>query len=55
VPRCKIAYDEQYAKLSIGTVLTTLMPYVIDVDRVRIVDYLSGDDEYKRTWLSHRR
>ena len=52
----KIAYDEQYAKLSIGTVLTAkLMQHVIDVDRVTIVDYLSGDDDYKRTWMSHRR
>lgn len=52
----KIAYDERYAKLSIGTVLTAkLMQYVLDVDRVRIVDYLSGDDDYKKTWMSHRR
>jgi len=52
----KIAYDERYAKLSIGTVLTAkLMQHVIDVDRVKVVDYLSGDDDYKRTWMSHRR
>jgi len=52
----KIAYDERYAKLSIGTVLTAkLMQHVIDVDGVRIVDYLSGDDEYKKMWMSHRR
>jgi hypothetical protein len=31
------------------------MQHVIDADRVRIVDYLSGDDEYKKTWMSHRR
>jgi CelD/BcsL family acetyltransferase involved in cellulose biosynthesis len=52
----KIAYDERYAKLSVGTVLTAkLMQHVIDVDHVRIVDYLSGDDDYKRMWMSHRR
>ena len=52
----KIAYDERYAKLSIGTVLTAkLMQHVIDVDRVRVVDYLSGDDDYKKAWMSHRR
>ena len=52
----KIAYDERYAKLSIGTVLTAkLMEHVIDIDHVKIVDYLSGDDDYKKTWMSHRR
>lgn len=52
----KIAYDERYAKLSIGTVLTAkLMEHVIDVDRVRVVDYLSGDDDYKTVWMSRRR
>jgi CelD/BcsL family acetyltransferase involved in cellulose biosynthesis len=32
-----------------------LMQHVIDIDRVKVVDYLSGDDDYKRTWMSHRR
>lgn len=52
----KLAYIEEYAKLAAGTVLTTeLMRQVIDVDRVNIVDYLSGDDAYKKDWMSHRR
>jgi len=52
----KIAYDERWAKLSTGTVLTAkLMQHVIDVDKVRVVDYLSGDDDYKKMWMSHRR
>ncbi len=52
----KIAYDEQYSKLSVGTVLTArLMEHVLDVDKVRIVDYLSGDDDYKSKWMSARR
>ena len=52
----KLAYDSAYANLSPGTVLTaTLMRHVIDVDRVREVDYLTGDDAYKRAWMSHRR
>jgi CelD/BcsL family acetyltransferase involved in cellulose biosynthesis len=52
----KIAYDERFAKLSVGTVLTAkLMQRVIDVDKVTIVDYLSGEDEYKKRWMSHRR
>jgi hypothetical protein len=32
-----------------------LMQHVIDVDRVKVVDYLSGDDDYKKMWMSHRR
>jgi len=52
----KIAYDERFAKLSAGTVLTAhLMNHVLTVDRVSIVDYLSGDDDYKRAWMSERR
>ncbi len=52
----KLAYDEAYKSLSIGSILTvTLMRHVIDVDKVACVDYLSGDDTYKREWMSHRR
>lgn len=52
----KLAYDEKHAKLSAGSILTAhLMRHVIDVDQVQEVDYLSGDDEYKQQWMSHRR
>jgi GNAT acetyltransferase-like protein len=52
----KMAYDERYAKESVGTVLSSLlMERVIDVEKVRVVDYLSGDDAYKRDWMSLRR
>lgn len=52
----KLAYDERYAKDSLGTVLSSLlMEHVIDVDKVQIVDYLTGDDPYKRDWMCHRR
>lgn len=52
----KLAYDEKYKKLSIGSILTvTLMRHVIDIDKVDYVDYLSGDDTYKKEWMSHRR
>ena len=27
----------------------------LDVDRVVEIDYLNGDDAYKRSWVSHRR
>jgi CelD/BcsL family acetyltransferase involved in cellulose biosynthesis len=52
----KLAYDEQFSKYSIGSILTAhLMEYVMECDRVREVDYLIGDDPYKRSWMSHRR
>ncbi len=52
----KLAYDEKFSKISAGTILTaTLMEHVIDVDRVREVDYLTGDEDYKKDWMSHRR
>jgi CelD/BcsL family acetyltransferase involved in cellulose biosynthesis len=52
----KLAYDEAHAGLSPGTVLTgALMRHAIDVDRVREIDYLTGDDAYKAAWMSRRR
>jgi hypothetical protein len=51
-----LAYDEQYAKLSPGTVLMAhMLRHVIDEDRVEVVDFLQGDDPYKQDWMSHRR
>jgi hypothetical protein len=52
----KLAYDENYSKWSAGTLLTArLMRHALDVDRVSRVDYLTGDDEYKAAWMTHRR
>lgn len=52
----KLAYVQGFEKLSVGSVLSAeLMRHVIDVDRVREVDFLSGDDPYKSDWMSHRR
>jgi Acetyltransferase (GNAT) domain len=52
----KLAYDDRFSELSVGSILTSkLMEYVLDVDRVAEVDYLTGDDPYKRQWMSHRR
>lgn len=52
----KLAYDEAYKKLSAGTILTDfLMKHVIDVDKVSEIDYLIGDDGYKKEWMSHRK
>lgn len=52
----KVAYDEAFKDYSPGTVLTAqLMRHVIEQDRVTEVDYLIGDDAYKKTWMSDRR
>lgn len=52
----KIAYDQKFKDLSVGSFLTMrMMEHAIDVDRVREIDYLSGDDRYKSDWMSHRR
>ena len=52
----KLAYDPAYRHLSPGTLLTAeLMKHVIDQDHVVEIDYLSGDDAYKRSWMSQRR
>lgn len=52
----KLAYDEAVAAYSPGTLLTAhLMEHVIDRDGVAEVDYLIGDDEHKKSWMSHRR
>ena len=52
----KLAYDERFSRYSVGTVLSDyIMKYVIDVDKVQEVDYLIGDDDYKKDWMSDRR
>lgn len=52
----KLAYDEEYRHYSVGSILTSkLMEYVIDVDKVEVVDYLCGDEIYKKEWMSNRR
>ncbi|MES2322143.1 MAG: GNAT family N-acetyltransferase [Pseudomonadota bacterium] len=52
----KLAYDEQYKGYSPGTLITAmLMAHVIDKDKVAEIDYLIGDDPYKKSWLNQRR
>ncbi|MFT7774318.1 GNAT family N-acetyltransferase [Roseateles sp.] len=52
----KLAYDEAYKAYSPGTLLTAmLMQQAMDVDRAGEIDYLIGDDPYKKTWMSSRR
>ncbi len=52
----KLAYVEGYERFSVGSVLThALMKHCIDQDKVNEVDYLTGDDDYKKDWMSNRR
>lgn len=52
----KLAYHEDYAAYSPGTVLTGyLLRHVIEKDHVTEVDFLKGDDTHKRIWMSARR
>ncbi|APW48101.1 hypothetical protein RA876_00540 [Rhodoferax antarcticus] len=52
----KLAYVSGFERFSAGSVLTAaLMQHAIDIDQVHEVDYLTGDDGYKRDWMSHRR
>jgi len=53
----KTAYDAELpSSLSVGGVLTfKVMRHLIDVDRVRCVDFGIGDEEYKSKWMSARR
>ena len=52
----KLAHDKNLESYSIGSVLTAhIMRHVIDLDKVYEVDYLIGDDDYKKDWMSHRR
>ncbi len=52
----KTAYDQEFKKYSPGKILTVeMMKYVIDVDKVASIDYLHGDESYKKDWTSKRR
>ncbi|MFI4982229.1 MAG: GNAT family N-acetyltransferase, partial [Nevskiales bacterium] len=52
----KLAYDQAESRFSPGSILTaTLMEHVIEQDGVKEVDYLTGDDNYKKDWMSDRR
>ena len=31
------------------------MKHVLDVDKVDAIDFLSGDDAYKKNWMTHSR
>ncbi len=52
----KLAHTESARALSAGTTLTAaLFEHVIDTDRVKLVDFGTGDDAYKRDWMEVNR
>ena len=52
----KLAYREDAKDLSPGTLLGEAMfRRAIDQERVRVIDYGTGDDAYKRDWMEERR
>jgi hypothetical protein len=52
----KLAYAEHAKAMSPGTLLGMAMfRRAIDTDRVRAIDYGTGDDAYKKDWMAERR
>jgi hypothetical protein len=52
----RLAYDEAWKQYSPGSIVTSfLMEYVIDTDKVKEIDFLTGNDAYKQDWMSDRR
>ncbi|WP_245828359.1 GNAT family N-acetyltransferase [Solemya elarraichensis gill symbiont] len=52
----KLAYDEVWKQYSPGSILISyLMEYVIETDKVEEIDFLTGNDAYKQDWMSERR
>ena len=52
----RLAYDERWKQYSTGSILTAwLMQYVIDIDKVEEVDFLTGNEAYKQDWMTERR
>lgn len=52
----KLGHDERFKEFSPGSILTArLLEHVIDIDRVREIDFGHGDDPYKKDWLRQRR
>ncbi len=52
----RLVYDETWKQYSPGSILMSyLLEYVIDTDKVEEIDFLSGNDGYKKDWMSERR
>jgi hypothetical protein len=52
----RLAYDKAWKGYSPGSILTRyLMERVINIDKVTEVDFLTGNDPYKKEWMSQCR
>ena len=52
----KLAYAESAKAMSPGTLLgMEMFRRALDQDRVRAIDYGTGDDDYKKDWMAERR
>ena len=52
----KLAHDERAIKSSPGTLLSAaLFQHVIDVDKVDLIDFGTGNDRYKSDWMEEIR
>jgi Acetyltransferase (GNAT) domain len=52
----KLAYREDKGEMSAGTILSAAMfRHAIDTDKVEMIDYGTGDDRYKQSWMTERR
>jgi hypothetical protein len=52
----KLAHDERYMHASPGSLLSAaLFQHVIDIDRVALIDFGTGNDAYKAEWMEEVR
>lgn len=52
----KLAHDSEFDQYSPGTLLMAeMVRYVMEFDAVRRLDFLTGNDSYKRDWMSECR
>ena len=51
----KLCHDPKFDQYSVGSLLTMhMMEHVLDRDQVSKIDFLSGDDSYKKDWMNAR-
>lgn len=50
----KLAYDPDFASMSVGSILTAKMIAAV-YDQVELIDYGIGDEAYKADWMTERR
>ena len=52
----RLVYDDHWKVYSPGSILTQyMMRYVIDIDKVTEIDFLTGNEYYKQDWMTVRK